>query len=219
MALFGLRFDFRNPSFAGTTMAERYRAALDMAEWADRSGAVALVLSEHHGSDDGYLPSPLPLAAAVAARTTNIRINLAALVASFHDPLRLAEDIAVVDLISEGRLDVIITNGYVSDEFTMFGQPIGGRAQRITELVSVLRQAWTGEPFTYRGRTVTVSPRPFQDGGPKISLGGSTEPAARRAARIGDGFMPSTPAVWEFYRDEIMRLGQSRSGAASRRLH
>ncbi len=210
--MFGLRFDFRNPSFAGTTMAERYRAALDMAEWADRLGAVALILSEHHGSDDGYLPSPLPLAAAVAARTANIRINLAALVASFHDPLRLAEDIAVVDLISEGRLDVTITNGYVSDEFTMFGQPIGGRAQRTTELVSVLRQAWTGEPFTYRGRTVTVSPRPFQDGGPKISLGGSTEPAARRAARIGDGFMPSTPAVWEFYRDEVIRLGRPDPG-------
>ncbi|HEY1465789.1 MAG TPA: LLM class flavin-dependent oxidoreductase [Acidimicrobiales bacterium] len=198
MAFFGLRFDFRNPGFAGTTMDERYRAALAMAEWADHLGAVALILSEHHGSDDGYLPSPLPLAAAMAARTSNVRINLAALVASFHDPLRLAEDIAVVDLISEGRLDLIITNGYVGDEFAMFGQPISGRAQRTTELVSVLRQAWTGEPFEYRGRTVTVTPRPHQDGGPKISLGGSTEPAARRAARIGDGFMPTTPAVWEF---------------------
>jgi alkanesulfonate monooxygenase SsuD/methylene tetrahydromethanopterin reductase-like flavin-dependent oxidoreductase (luciferase family) len=212
MAFFGLRFDFRNPGFAGTTMSERYRTALDMAEWADDLGAVAVILSEHHGSDDGYLPSPLPLAAAVAARTSNIRINLAALVASFHDPLRLAEDIAVVDLISEGRLDLIITNGYVGDEFTMFDQPIGSRAQRTTELVSVLRQAWTGEPFAYRGRTVTVTPRPHQDGGPKISLGGSTEPAARRAARIGDGFMPSTPAVWEFYRDEVIRLGRPDPG-------
>jgi alkanesulfonate monooxygenase SsuD/methylene tetrahydromethanopterin reductase-like flavin-dependent oxidoreductase (luciferase family) len=212
MAFFGLRFDFRNPTFAGTTMAERYRAALDMAEWADNLGAVALILSEHHGSDDGYLPSPLPLAAAVAARTSSIRINLAALVASFHDPLRLAEDIAVVDLISEGRVDLIITNGYVGDEFTMFGQPIGRRAQRTTELVSVLRQAWTGEPFEYRGRTVTVTPRPHQEGGPKISLGGSTEPAARRAARIGDGFMPSTPEVWKFYRDEVIRLGRPDPG-------
>ncbi|HXA34271.1 MAG TPA: LLM class flavin-dependent oxidoreductase [Acidimicrobiales bacterium] len=212
MAFFGLRFDFRNPSFAGTTMGERYRAALAMAEWADHLGAVALILSEHHGSDDGYLPSPLPLAAAMAARTSNVRINLAALVASFHDPLRLAEDIAVVDLISEGRLDLIITNGYVGDEFAMFGQPIGRRAQRTTELVSVLRQAWTGEPFEYRGRTVTVTPRPHQDGGPKISLGGSTEPAARRAARIGDGFMPSTPAVWEFYRDEVIALGRPDPG-------
>jgi alkanesulfonate monooxygenase SsuD/methylene tetrahydromethanopterin reductase-like flavin-dependent oxidoreductase (luciferase family) len=212
MAFFGLRFDFRNPSFAETTMADRYRAALDMAEWADNLGAVALILSEHHGSDDGYLPSPLPLAAAIAARTTNVRINLAALVASFHDPLRLAEDIGVVDLISEGRLDLIITNGYVGEEFAMFDQPIGRRAQRTTELVSVLRQAWTGEPFEYRGRTVTVTPRPHQVGGPKISLGGSTEPAARRAARIGDGFMPSTPAVWEFYRDEVQRLGRPDPG-------
>jgi alkanesulfonate monooxygenase SsuD/methylene tetrahydromethanopterin reductase-like flavin-dependent oxidoreductase (luciferase family) len=212
MAFFGLRFDFRNPEFAGTSMADRYRSALDMAEWADQLGAVALILSEHHGSNDGYLPAPLPFAAAVAARTTTVRINLAALVASFHEPLRLAEDLAVVDLISEGRLDLVITNGYVGGEFAMFDQPIGRRAQRTTELVSVLRQAWTGEPFEYRGRTVTVTPRPHQGGGPTISLGGSTEPAARRAARIADGFMPSTPAVWEFYRDEVIRLGRPDPG-------
>jgi alkanesulfonate monooxygenase SsuD/methylene tetrahydromethanopterin reductase-like flavin-dependent oxidoreductase (luciferase family) len=212
MAFFGLRFDFRNPSFAGTTMAERYRTALDMAEWADDLGAVALILSEHHGSDDGYLPSPLPLAAAIAARTKNVRINLAALVTSFHDPLRLAEDVAVVDLISEGRLDLVLTNGYVGEEFAMFDQPMGRRAQRTSELVSVLRQAWTGEPFEYRGRTVTVTPRPHQEGGPTINLGGSTEPAARRAARIADGFMPSTPAVWEFYRDEVIQLGRPDPG-------
>src|SRR5215217_3754813 len=107
MALFGIRFDFRNPPVAGTTMAERYRAALDMASWADGLGAITIVLSEHHGSDDGYLPSPLTMAAAIAARTSTARINIAALVTSFHDPLRLAEDAAVVDLISEGRLDVV----------------------------------------------------------------------------------------------------------------
>jgi alkanesulfonate monooxygenase SsuD/methylene tetrahydromethanopterin reductase-like flavin-dependent oxidoreductase (luciferase family) len=67
VSFFGLRFDFRNPDFAGTTMAERYEAALDMAEWADRLGFVIIVLSEHHGSDDGYLPSPLVMAAAIAA--------------------------------------------------------------------------------------------------------------------------------------------------------
>ena len=68
MSLFGLRFDFRNPDFAGTDMTERYRAALDMAEWADRLGFVTIVLSEHHGSPDGYLPSPVAMAAAMAAR-------------------------------------------------------------------------------------------------------------------------------------------------------
>src|ERR1700736_7014666 len=90
MALFGLRFDFRNPAFAGPSMPERYRAALDMVEWADQLGFVSVILSEHHGSDDGYLPSPLTMAAAVAARTKHIRISVPAVVASLHDPLRLA---------------------------------------------------------------------------------------------------------------------------------
>src|SRR5205823_5191777 len=95
--LFGLRFDFRNPAFAGTTCAERYAAALDMAEWADGLGCVSIALSEHHGSPDGYLPSPLTMLAAMAARTTNVRFLVAALVAPFYDPLRLAEDLVVLD--------------------------------------------------------------------------------------------------------------------------
>src|SRR5204863_6714265 len=117
----GLRFDLRNPDIAGTTMAERYAAAIDMAEWADGLGFAIIVLSEHHGSADGYLPSPLTMAAAMAARTKQVRIQIAALIAPFHDPLRIAEDIAVVDLVSNGRLDVVIANGYVPGEFDMFG--------------------------------------------------------------------------------------------------
>jgi alkanesulfonate monooxygenase SsuD/methylene tetrahydromethanopterin reductase-like flavin-dependent oxidoreductase (luciferase family) len=212
MALFGIRFDFRNPPHAGTTMAERYAAALDMTEWADRHGFVIAVLSEHHGCDDGYLPSPLPMAAAIAARTRNIRIQIAALVASFHDPLRLAEDAAVVDLISGGRLDLVVTNGYVGSEFTMFDKSLGERAKRTTETVKVLREAWQGKPFEFRGRTVRVTPQPFQPNGPSITMGGSTEPAARRAARLGDGFMPSTPELWEHYRDECVKLGKADPG-------
>jgi alkanesulfonate monooxygenase SsuD/methylene tetrahydromethanopterin reductase-like flavin-dependent oxidoreductase (luciferase family) len=148
----------------------------------------------------------------MAARTTTLRINVAAMIPSFHDPLRLAEDVAVVDLVSQGRLDLILANGYVGREFDMFGQPIGRRSQRVSEAVRVLKQAWTGEPFEYQGRTVQVTPMPFQPGGPKISLGGSTEPAARRAARIADGFMPSSGGVWEFYRDEMVKLGKADPG-------
>jgi alkanesulfonate monooxygenase SsuD/methylene tetrahydromethanopterin reductase-like flavin-dependent oxidoreductase (luciferase family) len=212
VSFFGLRFDFRNPSIAGTTMTERYRAALEMTEWADRLGFVSVVLSEHHGSDDGYLPSPLPMAAAMAARTRQIRINIAAIIAPFHDPLRLAEDLAVVDLISDGRLDVVIANGYVPDEFEMFGVPIEQRVKRTVETVRTLKDAWTGEPFEFRGRTVRVTPTPHQPGGPRISLGGSTEGAARRAARIADGFIPSTSEVWSFYRDEMLTLGNPDPG-------
>ena len=212
MSLFGLRFDFRNPEFAGTTMAERYEAALDMAEWADRLGFVIIVLSEHHGSDDGYLPSPLAMAAAIAARTRQARIRIAALIAPFHDPLRVAEDVAVVDLLSNGRLDLVVANGYVPAEFAMFDCELSDRVRRTTETVTTLKQAWTGEPFEFRGRTVQVRPTPAQPGGPQIILGGTGPKAARRAARIADGFMPSDASVWDVYREEMLALGKPDPG-------
>ena len=114
--LFGLRFDFRNPDFARTTMADRYAAALDMAQWADSLGCVSIAVSEHHGSPDGYLPSPIPVLAAMAARTTNVRFLVAALIAPFHDPLRLAEEMVVLDHLSRGRVDLIVAGGYVHEE-------------------------------------------------------------------------------------------------------
>jgi len=210
--LFGLRFDFRNPSFAGTTHRERYAAALDMAEWADRLGCVSIAVSEHHSSPDGYLPSPLPMLAAMATRTTSVRFMVAALIAPFYDPLRLAEDLAVLDHLSKGRVDVIVAGGYVREEFAMYGVPMSERAERVTETVATLRAAFTGEPFEFRGRTVRVTPPPYRPGGPGIMLGGSSEPAARRAARIADGFIPSVPEVWDFYRDEVQRLGRPDPG-------
>jgi alkanesulfonate monooxygenase SsuD/methylene tetrahydromethanopterin reductase-like flavin-dependent oxidoreductase (luciferase family) len=210
--LFGLRFDFRNPAFANTSMADRYAAALDMAQWADELGCVSIAISEHHGSPDGYLPSPLPMVAAMAARTTNVRFMIAALIAPFYDPIRLAEDAVVLDNLSKGRVDLIIAGGYVASEFDMYGVPMGERAARVTEAITTLKTAFRGEPFTYRDRTVHVTPAPFRDGGPALLLGGSSEPAARRAARIADGFIPSMPEVWEFYRDEVQRLGRPDPG-------
>ena len=209
---FSLRFDFRNPASAGTTPADRYAAALEMAEWADRLGCVSITVSEHHGSPDGYLPSPLPMVAALAARTTNVRLLVAALVAPFYDPLRLAEDLIVLDHLSRGRVDLIVAAGYVHEEFEMFGVAMNERAARVTEAVTTIKAAFTGQPFEFRGRTVHVTPAPFRSGGPTILLGGSSEPAARRAARIGDGFIPSVPEVWEFYRDEVQQLGRPDPG-------
>src|SRR5438067_3204937 len=196
--LFGMRFDFRNPDVAGTTMAARYATALDMAEWADRLGCVSIAVSEHHGSPDGYLLSPLTMLAAMAARTTNVRFLVAALVAPFYDPLRLAEDMIVLDHLSRGRVDLIVAGGYVREEFAMFGVPMSERAQRVSEAVATLKAAFTGEPFEFRGRTVQVTPPPYRPGGPSIMLGGSSEPAARRAARIAEGFIPAVPDVRGF---------------------
>lgn len=212
MAYFGIRFDLRDPGISGVPLADRYAAALAMAEWADRIGFVSLTLSEHHGSPDGYLPSPLPMAAAMAACTERITIQIAAMVAAFHDPIRLAEDAAVVDLLSRGRLEIVIANGYVAEEFDMFGVAMGERAARTTEVVETLRRAWTGEPFEYRGRTVHVTPSPHRARGPKLSLGGSSEAAARRAARLGVSFRPSTNDVWGTYRQERLARGGSDPG-------
>jgi alkanesulfonate monooxygenase SsuD/methylene tetrahydromethanopterin reductase-like flavin-dependent oxidoreductase (luciferase family) len=209
---FGLRFDLRNPEIAGTTMAERYSAALDMAQWADGLDCMSITVSEHHGSPDGYLPSPIPMVAAMTARTLRSRFMIAALLAPFYDPLRLAEDLAVLDNLSNGRVDVIVAAGYVPDEFAMFDVPMRARASRVTETVHTLRAAFTGEPFEYRGRTVRITPKPERPGGPAILLGGSSEKAARRAARIADGFVPSLPEVWDFYRDELRILGRPDPG-------
>lgn len=210
---FGLRFDFRNPDFAETTTADRYAAALDMAQWAEELGGASIGVSEHHAAPDGYLPSPLPMLAAMAARTSTIRFRVAALIAPYYDPLRLAEDMVVLDHLSKGRIDLIVAAGYAEHEFAMYGVPMRDRVKRVTELVATLKAAFRGEPFEFRGRTVQVTPAPYRPGGPRIDLGGSSEPAARRAARIADGFLPSVAEVWDFYRDEVCKLGRPDPGS------
>ena len=212
MALFAIRFDLRNPAFSGVSPADRWRTAVEMCEWADQRGAVMTILSEHHGSEDGYCPSPLTLAAAIAARTQHMRITIYALVAPLYHPIRLAEDVAAVDNLSGGRLDVTLTNGYVPSEFAMFGVPMNERAKRTTEAVETLRKAATGQPFEFRGETVRVTPPPAQLDALKIGMGGSTEPAAKRAARLGDSFLPSFPELWDVYRAERIALGKDDPG-------
>ena len=130
----------------------------------------------------------------------------------FHNPLRLAEDLIVLDNISRGRVDVIVGAGYVHEEFAMFDVPMSERAARVTEAVVTLKSAFSGEPFEYRGRTVQITPAPFRPGGPSVSLGGSSERRPPRAARIADGFMPSDPDVWDPYRDEVQKLGRPDPG-------
>lgn len=212
MMFFAMRFDLRNPDIGGITMAERYQTALEMAEWADRLGCVNITVSEHHTSPDGYLPSPIPMLAAMAARTTNVRFMIAALIAPFYNQIRLAEDLITLDILSQGRVDVVVAGGYVHEEFAMYDVPMSDRGKIVTETIATLRAAFAGEPFEYRGRTVHITPAPFRPGGPGLSLGGSTEVAARRAARLELGFIPSMPEIYEFYRDEVQALGRPDPG-------
>jgi alkanesulfonate monooxygenase SsuD/methylene tetrahydromethanopterin reductase-like flavin-dependent oxidoreductase (luciferase family) len=208
-----IRFDLRAPGLDGAALTDFYGAALDMCEWADRLGFQMVTLSEHHGSEDGYLPSSVVMAAAIAARTKSMRINIWAMPAPFHDPLRLAEDLAVADIISGGRMGVAITGGYVPSEFEMFGRRLAERPKAVAETIETLRRAWTGERFDFRGRTAQVRPRPVQRPGPPILIGGASPPAARRAARIADGFVPSIPELWDDYRAALVEAGKPDPGA------
>ncbi|TMK67330.1 MAG: LLM class flavin-dependent oxidoreductase [Actinobacteria bacterium] len=207
MTTWSLRYDLRAPSF-GPPAPELYAAALEQSTWADERGCSGITFSEHHGAEDGYLPSPIVMAGAAAARTKHARIAISALIVPFHDQLRLAEDLAVVDLISNGRLTVTIGAGYAIHEFAMFDIALADRARLVEETVATLRQAWTGAPFEFRGRNVLVTPKPVQPGGPPILLGGSTTGAAKRAARIADGFIPTAPKFMKVYLDELARLGK-----------
>src|SRR5688500_6462902 len=114
-----MRFDLRAPG--PTPMADLYDTALDMVEWADDRDCLAVVVSQHHASDDGYLPSPLVMTAAMAARTSTVTLNIAALLLLMYDPVKLAEDLNVLDHLSRGRVSAIIGLGYRPEEFAMFG--------------------------------------------------------------------------------------------------
>jgi alkanesulfonate monooxygenase SsuD/methylene tetrahydromethanopterin reductase-like flavin-dependent oxidoreductase (luciferase family) len=202
-----IRYDLRVPDGGGH--AERYRVCLEQCEWADEHGLDMVVLSEHHGADDGFLPAPLAMAGAIAGRTRRIGINIAALLLPLHDPVRVAEEMAVLDLASGGRLSVVVGLGYRPEEFEMAAIDRSKRAPLLEEYVEVMRRAWTGEPFAWRGRTIRVTPRPSTQPHPLLMIGGSTEKAARRAARLGLGFFPAVgdPALVDAYNDEASKLG------------
>jgi alkanesulfonate monooxygenase SsuD/methylene tetrahydromethanopterin reductase-like flavin-dependent oxidoreductase (luciferase family) len=216
MPLFGLRYDLRSARADHADLPRLYAAALEQCAWADRLGFATVTLSEHHGSDDGYLPSPLTLAAAIAGRTQNLRILIAALIAPLYDPLRLAEDLAVLANLSNNRVIPMLAAGYVESEFRAFGRTLADRRRVMDGIARFLRAAWTGEPFEHEGRSVRVTPRPVQP--PPIWMGGSTPAAARRAAREAEHFVPSTPEVYAHYREERQRLGKPDPGPQSRSL-
>src|SRR5262245_11344650 len=199
----------RAPADGPAAIGDLYAAAIEMSVWAEPHGALSVVVSEHHASPDGYLPAPLILATAIAARTTTLPITVAALLVPLYDPVKLAEDMAVLDVISSGRVAYIAGLGYRPEEYAMFGHSLADRGRRMEECLTVLAQAWSGEVFEYDGRTVHVTPRPVTPGGPPLMYGGGSKAAARRAARFGMGFFAQTWAAGleDAYRDECARLG------------
>ncbi|HZD18713.1 MAG TPA: LLM class flavin-dependent oxidoreductase [Actinomycetota bacterium] len=192
------------PIGSRTTFGREYRETVELVRLAESLGFDSVWVSEHHGASDGYLPSLMPMLAALAAATERIALGSGVVLAPLHDPLRLAEDAAVVDQLSGGRLILGLGIGWRQEEFRMFGVPIAERGRRTEETIAILRRAWSGARFSFEGRAfrydrVRVTPPPAQDGGPPILLGGYADAAILRAGRVADGYITDDAGVREVH--------------------
>lgn len=187
---------FTGQSRQGGTVSSEYRTGLDLAPVIEGSGFESFWVSEHHGATDGYLPSCLTFLAAVAARTERLTMGSAVILAPLHNPIRLAEDAAVVDLISGGRLILGLGAGWRPEEFRSLDADLTTRGSFVENVVPALRLAWTGDRFSYSGGPIQIDQvqvRPAPEREIPIWLGGIARPALLRAGRIGDGFIATSP--------------------------
>ena len=163
--MFTIRFDMRAPAI-GAPGPELYRAATEMSAWAESRGCIAAVLCEHHGAKDGDLPSPLLLASAIAACTERLLLNLVVIL-PFYDPVRLAEDMSVLDQISAGRASYVFGIGYRVEEFEQYGLRLADRGRLADEKLGLLRRLLTDDEVVHDGRRISITPRPARREAPR----------------------------------------------------
>ena len=206
--MYTMRFDMRSPE-AGAPTPELYGAALEMCAWAETRGAVMAVLSEHHATSDGHLPSPLLLASAIAARTSVLNVLVAAAVLPFYHPVRLAEDITVLDNLSKGRIHYVFGIGYRAEEYEHMGIDLRRRGKIADESIALILRLLAGDPVEVDGRRVHVTPPPATKGGPRIMIAGGSVAAAKRAGRHGLGFIAftNTPELKKAFESESRAHG------------
>jgi len=211
---FGLMYDCRRPPDGPLSMTEVYAATVEQAVLADRLGFDQVWFTEHHFLEDGYLPAFQPLAGAIAARTEQIRISTDIALLPLYHPIRLAEEMAVLDHLSNGRMELGIGMGYVPEEFAAFGVPLKNRVSMTEEGIDILRGAWAGGPFDYAGKRyrldgVDVHPKPVQPGGPPLWIAAMSTAGAERAARFGTNLLPQgkRAEVLDPYRDAVAAGG------------
>ena len=165
-------------------------ALLEVWKFAEDLGYDTIWTTEHHFAEDGWSPSLLPILSAIAARTSTVRLGTFIIVLPFHHPVRVAEDAATVDIISNGRLDLGVGQGYWLSEFASFGVSRKQRASRLTEGVDIINKCFTEENFSYDGKywkleDIELSPRSIQQANPPIWVAAMAENSVRRVARLG----------------------------------
>ncbi len=212
---FGVAHDFRCPPGSAYSMADVYAQTMEQIALVDRLGLDLVWFSEHHFVEDGYLPNFVPVAAAAAAVTSRIRISTDIALAPFAHPLRLAEDMGILDQLSGGRMELGIGLGYAPHEFAAFGMPRSHRVSYTEEAIEILKLAWTGERFSFAGKRwrfddVRVTPQPVQEGGPPLWLASTSPASVARAVRFDTHLLPQGP------RSVVLDPWRSATSAAGR---
>ncbi|MGW0661564.1 LLM class flavin-dependent oxidoreductase [Streptodolium elevatio] len=201
----GIYFDLRNPEPARRNWADLYAFTLELCEEADRLGVHSIWLTEHHRFEDGYLPQPLTMAAAVAARTRNARIGTGVTIAPLRHAAHLAEEAAIVDLVSGGRLELGLGTGYRIPEYALFDADDAYRTRYSATDARArdIRHLWD---------TGAVTPPPVQ-ARPRIWLGYQGPQGARRAGLLGESLLCANPDLVEPYRAGLAEGGHDPASA------
>jgi probable F420-dependent oxidoreductase len=219
---FGFFYDFRNPPQWARPWPEVYAETLDFISLTESLGYDGAWIAEHHAAADGYIPSPLITAAAIAARTTRITIGTALVIAPLYQPVRFAEDCAVIDILSNGRLEIGLGVGWRRSETDAAGVSFTTRGAYTDEFIHVVRRLWRGEEVTFHGKHIhvekaVVMPRPVQKHIPLL-IGGFSPKALQRAAQDGDGYLGVTD-LYPAYIDEVRACGKDPASARFAQLH
>jgi alkanesulfonate monooxygenase SsuD/methylene tetrahydromethanopterin reductase-like flavin-dependent oxidoreductase (luciferase family) len=213
---FGLNYDFRNPEPWQVPWPERYDAIVEQIAWVDRDLAFDNVnLSEHHFYEDGYLPACMVVCAAIAAKTSRLGVGTNLIQMPLHNPVRLAEEALVNDVLSGGRFRLGVGAGYYWQEFQALGSVLKQRPSRMAEGFEILRLAFMGEPFSYEGKRfqvpeIYVTPPPIREGGPEIWAGAFVPEAIDRLAQYADGFLAFGGGTIEEFLRACERHGRPR---------
>jgi probable F420-dependent oxidoreductase len=216
---FGIYSSIADPP-RGERLDQRIDEVIAEAKLAEEVGFDSCFFGEHHQDRDGFLPSPLIVATAVAAHTSTLNVGTSVILLPLHNPVHLAEDVITLDLVSKGRIILGVGLGYQEADFRAFEVPVRQRVGRFEEGVEVIRHCWSGEPFSFHGEyhqleNLHIRPSPYQEPTPPLWIGASTPPGARRAGRMADGFVagPSTDLantieLVETYREAAVRAGR-----------